>query len=109
MEASKGDKLEYESTHASATVEDTASKSTHPCLARSQMKDFKDASLNPWPIQLNDGLRLYTNCLPGKAALIWPAKPTAFSTLGSAVSSHKRSAYGANSVALLVAAGSPAL
>lgn len=31
---------------------------TYPCLARSQMNDFSDASVNPWPIQLNDGLRL---------------------------------------------------
>lgn len=73
------------------------------------MKDFRDCSSKPWPIQLNDGLRLYTKCLPGKAALISPANPPAFSALGSAVSSQSRSANGANSMALLVAAGNPAL
>lgn len=39
---------------------------TYPYFARSHMNDFSDWSSNPWLIQLNDGLRLYTNCFPGK-------------------------------------------
>jgi hypothetical protein len=65
---------------------------TYPCFARSHTKFFNDSSEKPWPIQLKLGLRLYTNFFPGCSFLISPAKPAAFSTFGSAVSTHSRSA-----------------
>jgi hypothetical protein len=64
--------------------------------------------VKPWPSQLNDGLRLYTNCFPGYWARILRDIFAACSTLGPAVSTHSRSAYGANAMARLVAAVRPA-
>lgn len=81
---------------------------TYPSLPRSQMKFFNCSSLKPCPIQLKLGLRLYTSFFPGCTFLISLENPAAFCTLGSAVSSQSRSAYGANSMARLVAAARPA-
>lgn len=80
----------------------------YPSFAKSHTRDFKLASSNPCPIQLNDGLKLYTNCFPGCRSLISPANFAAFATLGSAVSSHNKSANGAYAMARFVAAAIPA-
>lgn len=67
-------------------------RGAYPCCARSQMNDLSDASSKPCPIQLNDGLRLYTSFLPGCAARTSPASVPAFATSGSPVSTQRRSA-----------------
>lgn len=93
VDAGKGNQLKDKTRFVSlfAVVQNRES-GAYPCCARSQMNDLSDVSSKPCPIQLNDGLRLYTSFLPGCAARTSPASVAAFSTFGSPVSTQRRSA-----------------
>lgn len=93
VDTGEGNQLKDETRFVSiSAVVRKRGSGAYPCCARSQMNDLSDASSKPCPIQLNDGLRLYTSFLPGCAARTSPASVAALATFGSPVSTQRRSA-----------------